>query len=187
TEQIAIGSWICAPMTARGRTLGAISFLTAESGRRYRPEDLETAEELARQVGLAVDNARLYEAERRARHLAEQAAVRTSLPNAVATALSEALAPAEVAEVIVGRGLAALGARAGLMAVPSEDGGKLEIIHTVGYAPGLPEQWRTFTLDGDYPLTEAFRTGEPVFLENLEERHRRYPIFGSKPDEHDHA
>ena len=187
TEEIGIGSWICAPMSARGRTLGAISFLTAESGRRYRREDLETAEELARQVGLAVDNARLYEAERRARHLAEQAAVRTSLLNAVATTLSEALAPAEVAEAIVGRGVAALGARAGLMAVPTGNGESLQIIHAVGYPPGFLDQWRTFPLEGAYPLTEAFRTGEPVFLENLEDRRRRYPIFGARPDEEDHA
>ena len=58
TEQIAIGSWICAPMTARGRTLGAISFLTAESGRRYRRDDLETAELLIR-AGANVNAANL--------------------------------------------------------------------------------------------------------------------------------
>jgi PAS domain S-box-containing protein len=187
TERIGVSSWICVPMTARGRTLGAISFLTAESGRRYRRDDLETAEELARQVGLAVDNARLYEAERRARHLAEEAAVRTALLNAVATVLSEALAPAEVAQVIVGRGLAALGARAGLMAVPTSDNLSLEIIHAVGYPPGFADQWRTFPMDADYPLAEALRSREPVFLENLDERRRRYPIFEPGPDEVDHA
>jgi PAS domain S-box-containing protein len=187
TDAIGIGSWICVPLSARGRTLGAISFLTAESGRRYGREDLEAAEELARQVALAVDNARLYEAERRARHLAEQAAVRTALLNAVATALSEALAPAEVAGIVVGRGLAAMGGRAGLMAVPSADGASLEIVHAVGYPPEFLEQWRTFPLDAAYPLADAVRSGEPVFLESLEDRTRRYPMFSSRPDEVDHA
>ncbi len=187
TERIAIGSWICVPLSARGHTLGAISLLTAESGRRYGPEDLAVAEELARQVGLAVDNARLYEAERRARHLAEQAAARTALLNAVATGLSEALDPSRVAQVVVGRGLIALGARAGLMAVLSEDGRSLEIVHTVGYPEGLEEQWRTFPSDAPYPLAEAVRSAEAVYLESLEDRAKRYPVFGVRPEETDHA
>ncbi|MCT7981929.1 PAS domain S-box protein [Laspinema sp. A4] len=48
------------PLVARGRTLGAISFAIAESGRRYKAEDLMLAEELARRAGFAIDNARLY-------------------------------------------------------------------------------------------------------------------------------
>ena len=45
---------------ARGRTLGALTFATAESGRRYGPDDLALAEDLAHRAALAVDNARLY-------------------------------------------------------------------------------------------------------------------------------
>ncbi len=48
------------PLVARGRTLGAITFVSAESGRRYGPADLALAEELARRAALAIDNARLY-------------------------------------------------------------------------------------------------------------------------------
>jgi PAS domain S-box-containing protein len=53
-------SAICVPLLARGRTLGAITLATAESGRRYDEQDLALARELASQAGLAVDNARLY-------------------------------------------------------------------------------------------------------------------------------
>ena len=49
------------PLVTRGRTLGAISFISAESGRRYGEADLQLAEELARRAAYAVDNARLYE------------------------------------------------------------------------------------------------------------------------------
>lgn len=55
-------SWLCVPMIARGRTLGAITFVASESGRRYGPNDVALAEELARRAALAVDNARLYRA-----------------------------------------------------------------------------------------------------------------------------
>jgi serine phosphatase RsbU (regulator of sigma subunit)/anti-sigma regulatory factor (Ser/Thr protein kinase) len=48
------------PMVARGRTLGAISIIAAESGRTYGESDLALAEELARRAAMAVDNARLY-------------------------------------------------------------------------------------------------------------------------------
>jgi PAS domain S-box-containing protein len=47
-------------LTARGRTLGALTFATAESGRQYVPRDLAFAEELARRAAIAMDNARLY-------------------------------------------------------------------------------------------------------------------------------
>jgi PAS domain S-box-containing protein len=60
-------SYMCVPLVARGRTLGVISFVVAESGRRYGDEDLALAEELARRAGTAVENAQLYrEAEERA-------------------------------------------------------------------------------------------------------------------------
>ncbi|MBW4683083.1 MAG: PAS domain-containing protein [Microcoleus vaginatus WJT46-NPBG5] len=58
--QFRIKSAICVPLTARGRTLGAICFVSAESGRQYGTADLALAEELARRAAFAVDNARLY-------------------------------------------------------------------------------------------------------------------------------
>jgi PAS domain S-box-containing protein len=53
-------STMVVPLSARGRILGAISLVSDESGRRYGPDDLTLAEELARRAALAVDNARLY-------------------------------------------------------------------------------------------------------------------------------
>ena len=69
---LGLRSTIVVPLVARGRTLGALTFLAAESGRRYDATDLATAEELARRAALAVDNARLYgEAERSVREARE--------------------------------------------------------------------------------------------------------------------
>jgi PAS domain S-box-containing protein len=54
--------------------LGCLTFVSAESGRRYVQADLETATELARRASLALERARLYGALRRERaRLAEQA------------------------------------------------------------------------------------------------------------------
>jgi PAS domain S-box-containing protein len=58
---IAVRSYICVPLLARGRPLGAITFIAAEPSRRYDDSDLAFAEELGRRCAVAVDNARLYE------------------------------------------------------------------------------------------------------------------------------
>ena len=61
------------PVRARGRTLGALTFVAAESGRTYSSEDLGLAEELARRAAIAVDNARLFQEAQEARLVAESA------------------------------------------------------------------------------------------------------------------
>ena len=47
------------PLTARGRTFGAMSLAITESGRRLTDADVALAQELARRAGMAIDNARL--------------------------------------------------------------------------------------------------------------------------------
>jgi len=60
-REIGFKSVIIVPMVARGRTLGAVTLVSAESGRRFREADVALAEELARRAATAVDNAGLYE------------------------------------------------------------------------------------------------------------------------------
>ncbi len=72
-REVGFSSVIIVPMKARDRTLGAISFMAAESGRRYDSADLALAEAIAYHAALAVDNARLYEMAQRDRAEAEQA------------------------------------------------------------------------------------------------------------------
>jgi PAS domain S-box-containing protein len=50
-----------APLVARGSTLGAISFLHANTDTRYDADDLRLLSELADRAAMALDNARLYE------------------------------------------------------------------------------------------------------------------------------
>jgi len=61
------------PLVARGQTLGAISLVHAESGRRYTPDDLAFIEDIARRAAVGIDNARLYASERQARLAADVA------------------------------------------------------------------------------------------------------------------
>jgi PAS domain S-box-containing protein len=64
--QLKFRSAIIVPMTARGRTLGAIALISAQSERRFEPADLDMAEELGHRAAIAIDNARLYQEAREA-------------------------------------------------------------------------------------------------------------------------
>jgi len=72
-REVGIRSAILVPLIAHERTLGVLTLIAAESGRRYEEADLALAMELARRAALAVDNARLHRAELTARVAAERA------------------------------------------------------------------------------------------------------------------
>ena len=58
--ELGMRSAMTVPMVARSGTLGAMTFVTGPSGRRFDQRDLDLAEELARRCATAVENARLY-------------------------------------------------------------------------------------------------------------------------------
>jgi PAS domain S-box-containing protein len=67
-HELANTSGIVVPLTARGKTFGAITFGSVAPQPPFRQNDLELAVELGRRASVALDNARLYtEAQERAR------------------------------------------------------------------------------------------------------------------------
>src|SRR4051812_41324022 len=54
-------SYMCVPLIAHGRTLGALTLATAESRRQYGDEDLAFARDVAYHLALAIDNAQAYQ------------------------------------------------------------------------------------------------------------------------------
>jgi serine phosphatase RsbU (regulator of sigma subunit)/PAS domain-containing protein len=61
-RSIGMTSAMAVPMIARGTTLGVITFVSAETGRRFDERDLKLAESLASRAATAIENARLYAA-----------------------------------------------------------------------------------------------------------------------------
>ena len=59
-RDLQIRSALVVPMTARGRTLGALTLVSTEIGRRYGEPDQVLAMELATRAAIAIDNAQLY-------------------------------------------------------------------------------------------------------------------------------
>jgi PAS domain S-box-containing protein len=105
-KALGIGSAMVVPLSARGSTVGAISFVSGT--RELTTEDLETAQELAARAALSVENAQLYhavrESEERFRIVQELSpsgfaimrAVRSTLDGAIVDFLVEYINPAGV-------------------------------------------------------------------------------------------
>ncbi len=59
-DALAPRSMMAVPLSARGQTLCAMTFVSTDSWRRYTQADIGLAKELADRAGIALDNARLY-------------------------------------------------------------------------------------------------------------------------------
>lgn len=57
-----VRSYLGVPMLSRGRVAGCLAFLSASGRRRFGPEQLRVAQDLAERVAVAVENGRLYRA-----------------------------------------------------------------------------------------------------------------------------
>jgi signal transduction histidine kinase len=90
-RQLGVRSYVIVPMVARGQVLGAMTFVTAESDRRFGDIDVVMAEDLARRAAMAVDNARLHGEAMEARDAAEAALVEVEQALEEATTAEEHL------------------------------------------------------------------------------------------------
>ncbi len=76
---VGLKSYMIVPLTVRQRTFGAITFASAESGRRLTPDDLALAQDLANRAALSVENARLFQELQKANEELEQRVVQRTL------------------------------------------------------------------------------------------------------------
>ncbi|HEX4325024.1 MAG TPA: ATP-binding protein [Gaiellaceae bacterium] len=142
----------------------------------------EGATALAIFILAALFGSEVLRRERDARERAERAVresrsaldAATRLQN-VADALATAHTPQEVLDAVLTEGVRAAEAHGGLITTLSDDGEWLEVIASRGYDLKWIEPFRRFPVSGDYPLSEAVRTGEGVFIRSEAERDERYP------------
>jgi PAS domain S-box-containing protein len=149
-REMGIRSTIGVPLIARGRTLGAITLVCAESSRRYDEADLEIAKDLARRAALAVDNAQLYRAAQR------RVAEVTTLQN-VAWAINSTLRLDEMFRTIVTQISAVFGYQ--MVSIYLHEGDGLALQSYVGY-----EQVMWFIRTDQAVAGRVVRTGQAVFV-----------------------
>jgi PAS domain S-box-containing protein len=79
-RQLDMRSGMAVPMRIGGATLGVITLVSAESGRRFDEDDLAFVEDLALRAATAVQNARLYAAQERVAHTLQSSLLPERLP-----------------------------------------------------------------------------------------------------------
>jgi serine phosphatase RsbU (regulator of sigma subunit)/anti-sigma regulatory factor (Ser/Thr protein kinase) len=162
-----VRSYLAVPVIARGTVIGGLFFGHAEVG-RFTESDERVAIGIAAHAAVAVSNARLYEAERRARTLEQEARQRLAIvADAGRCLLSSSLdldtALSGFARAVVPR--LADGFRVDMV----EDAGRLRPAAAVTWSPTT--QWaygnRAAAFDPeeyDHPAVRAVRTGQPQLL-----------------------
>jgi PAS domain S-box-containing protein len=80
-REVGFRSAMAVPMRIGSQTLGAITLVTAESGRTFDENDLVFAEDLALRAATAVQNARLYAAQERVAHTLQASLLPDRLPD----------------------------------------------------------------------------------------------------------
>jgi signal transduction histidine kinase len=164
-RELGLRSSMTVPLVVRHRALGAITFIAAESGRRYGDADLAIALDLARRAATAVDNALLYREailkESQVRFLAEAGSVLSELLDYDATleALARLAVPRVADWCIVD---VVDGAEIRRAAVAAADEDKQRALEEL--REGYPPTW-----DSPQPAARALREGAPVILEVFED------------------
>ncbi|MBN9113315.1 MAG: SpoIIE family protein phosphatase [Pseudonocardia sp.] len=90
---IGMSSALVVPLTVRGRSLGALTLVHAESGQRFDELDLAFAQRIAATAAVALDNARLYEQQQRIAQTLQAALLPTVLPDAPGLRLAARFRP----------------------------------------------------------------------------------------------
>jgi PAS domain S-box-containing protein len=114
-----------------------------------------------------------------ARRSAERAGARATRLQRFTSSLSRAVTAEAVYDVALGEGRELLGADAGMVALPVDDGSAVELAATFGFNDEEVAGWRRFPLSRRTPIGEAIEHGEPVFLDEGE-RERLFPDSGGR-------
>lgn len=170
-------SGMVVPLLARSGTMGAITLVLHGQPRRrpFDGNDLSLAGELGRRAGLALENARLFAAERAARAEAERAAELTRRLQEVTAAFARTLSVEETAHTTLALGMDLLDASAGVVYRMIADGTALDLVHSRGIGEPVTPDYLHLPLDAPLPVTDAVRQREPVLLSARADALERYP------------
>lgn len=173
-QELGFCSYICVPLSARGRTLGAVTVISCHPDRRFASDDIDLLTEVCQRAALALDNARLYDDQERARAEAENAAERLEQLQTLATALGRAVTVDEVTRVIGAIHMPHLGSENRGLWLLNEQTSKLELVRGFELS-GMADHYRSIPLDSNLPAAEVVRRRSAILIGSADERQARYP------------
>lgn len=94
---------------------------------------------------------------------------------ALAAALTAAATHAEITDVVLRSGRELVGAESAAAALRSPEGTGLVMAGMTGFESRIEREWSRVELDPPTPMSDAFTSGMPVFLESADDRVRDYP------------
>jgi PAS domain S-box-containing protein len=160
-------SLLCAPLISQGQVIGALS-LSRMGEREFAQHDLDFLDSLARQTAIAIENARLIEAERVAR-------IRADVLRQVARAASSTLDINEILSRTLARAKRMLTYDTASALLFDQKDETLVIV--VGQDDALARQARLRL--GDGPLLEEMTLNRrPIAISNVQNDERWLPIEG---------
>jgi signal transduction histidine kinase/PAS domain-containing protein len=176
SRELGLRSAMIVPLLAGDRAIGALTFVAAESGRRYSERDLPLATDLARKASLAVENARLHREALDARAVAERSARVADRLYSLTARLSGAATPHAVAEAVLAEARVAFDAERGRLTLIDDDGDTARSLASFGYTEEEVRDWRTYSLrDSIAPTGRVVETGRGFFFETLEDAREEFP------------
>ena len=98
-RSLGLRSAMVVPLTSRERVLGAITIVSAESGRVYDQSDLAVAEDLGSRAGTAIDNAELHSQTQQVAAELQRAVLPDALPTVPGWSVAASYNPAGRTEV----------------------------------------------------------------------------------------
>ncbi|WP_437586042.1 ATP-binding protein [Sorangium sp. So ce1000] len=135
---------------------------------------VEVMSEIERRKRAEQARERALACERAARIRVELAEARIARLQTFTSELSRAVTRAQVAEVVLSLGLAALYADAGYVALLAEDG-MIEVLLAPGYPADMIERLRRIPLSARLPVVDCIRTGRLLIFESPEAYQAAYP------------
>jgi PAS domain S-box-containing protein len=130
-RKIGFRSYMCVPLLAHGRPIGAITLVAAESRTRFHAADLELAEQIAARAGAAIENARLYGETRAA--LARLEELESITGTALLGESTESLLENALARMIE-----AIDGTAGVIGLLDPDGSCIRVRASFGFPRAIP-------------------------------------------------
>ncbi|HEX6508421.1 MAG TPA: GAF domain-containing protein, partial [Chloroflexota bacterium] len=108
---------------------------------------------------------------------------RVSRLQEVIASFSESLTPKQVADVVLQQAIDALQADGGSVVLATRNALELEIVSSSGFPPWIAERFGRYQVDESLPGAEAMRTGEPIWIDSMEEWRKRYPALAPVQEE----
>ncbi len=149
-REIGLESGMVVPLAARGRVLGAITFVSSNPDRHFGEADLELAEDLARRAALAIDNAMLFRHEHDAAVTLQRSLLPESLPELPGVEFAARYLPAAPGLEVGGDwyDVTVLGDGRAAMTIGDIAGRGIKAAAVMGHVSGVV---RAFVLDGEPP------------------------------------